>query len=104
MSEDARQKAHSDYGKNVAQAYERARAKVNDSATRVVNVSGELDALRYGAALQARTVVGLRGVGFTFDGLYFVKKVTHSIRTGEYKQRFTLQREGVGPMVPLVRP
>ena len=67
-----------------------------------VTVSGELDALRYGGALQARTVVGLRGAGFTYDGLYFVKSVTHSIRPGEYKQQFTLRREGLGTLVPLV--
>jgi hypothetical protein len=104
LSEGDREKARVSYGQTVAQAYERARSQVNDAANRVVTVSGELDALRYGGVLQARTVVGLRGVGFTYDGLYFVTSVTHSIRKGEYKQRFTLRREGVGPMLPLVRP
>jgi hypothetical protein len=104
MSDEQREKARVAYGLSVAQAYERARSQVNDAANRTVTATGELDALRYGGVLQARTVVGLRGVGFTYDGLYFVKSVTHSIRKGEYKQRFTLQREGVGPMLPLVRP
>jgi hypothetical protein len=104
MSEADREKARVAYGFSVVQAYERARAQVNDSANRVVTVSGELDALRYGSVLQARTVVGLRGAGFTYDGFYFVKSVTHSIRKGEYKQRFTMRREGVGPMSPVVRP
>jgi hypothetical protein len=104
MSDEAREKARVAYGLSVAQAMERARSQVNDGATRVVTASGELDALRYGDALQARAVVGLRGAGFTYDGLYFVKTVTHSIKKGVYKQRFTLRREGVGPIVPVVRP
>ena len=35
---------------------------------------------------------------------YDVKSVTHNIRKGEYKQRFTLSREGTGTLTPLVRP
>jgi hypothetical protein len=101
-TDEARERARVSYGRSVPQAYERARSQVNDAANRTVTVSGELDALRYGGALQARTVVGLRGAGFTYDGLYFVKSVTHSIRPGEYKQQFTLRREGLGTLVPLV--
>jgi hypothetical protein len=103
-TDEEREKARVSYGRSIPQAYERARSQVNDSANRTVTVSGELDALRYGGALQARTVVGLRGAGFTYDGLYFVKSVTHSIRRGEYKQRFTLRREGLGTLVPFVPP
>jgi hypothetical protein len=99
-----REKARVSYGESVIQAFERAASEVNDSANRVVTASGELDALSYGGALQARTVVGLRGAGFTYDGFYYVTSVSHSIRKGEYKQRFTLRREGVGPLSPLVHP
>jgi hypothetical protein len=104
MTDADRDRARVNYRARVVDAYENARSKVNDAAGRTVTASGELDALRYGGVLQARTVVGLRGVGMTFDGLYFVKAVSHSIRAGEYKQRFTLRREGVGSIVPLVRP
>lgn len=103
-TEEQREKAQISYGETVVRALANARAQVNDSASKAVTVNGELDALRYGGVLQARTVVGLRGAGHTYDGLYFVKSVNHSIRKGEYKQRFTMRREGVGPMSPVVRP
>lgn len=102
--EEERGTAREAAGLSVAQAYERARARVNDAARNAVVASGELDGLRYGAALTARSVVGLRGAGFTNDGLYFVSSVTHSIAKGSYAQRFSLKREGVGPIVPVVRP
>jgi hypothetical protein len=60
-----------------------------------VSATGTLDVTRYGRVLKARRLVGLRGVGAAFDGLYFVKSVTHSIKRGEYKQNFTLVRNGV---------
>jgi hypothetical protein len=104
MLQEAREAARTAQGESVPQAYERARSRVNDAAKDVVTASGELDALRYGAALQARSVIGLRGAGFTNDGKYFVKSVTHSIAKGQYKQQFTLRREGIGSIVPLVRP
>ena len=66
--------------------------------------SGRLDAVRYGHVLRARSLVGVRGVGLTYDGLYYVKQVTHSIRRGEYKQSFSLSREGLRSTVPLLRP
>jgi hypothetical protein len=68
----------------------------------VVKITGELDTLRYGDILQLRGIVGLRGVGYTYDGLYYVKSVTHSIRKGEYKQSFTITREGLGTTTQLV--
>ena len=42
--------------------------------------------LRYGRVLQARRLVGVRGAGMAFDGLYYVQSVTHTIKRGEYKQ------------------
>jgi hypothetical protein len=90
-------------GMNTAQAYAEARSMVNAAADRVVTATGELDALRYGHILKPHGVVGLRGAGRTYDGLYYVKSVTHTIRKGDYKQRFTLSREGVGALTPIVR-
>lgn len=69
-----------------------------------VTATGELDGVRYGQALRARQLVGVRGVGINYDGNYYVKQVTHHIRSGEYKQSFTLTREGLGALTPLVRP
>jgi hypothetical protein len=67
-----------------------------------VSATGSLDVLRYGHLLKARQLVGVRGVGMAFDGLYFVKKVTHDIKQGEYKESFTLSRSGLISTLPRV--
>jgi hypothetical protein len=69
-----------------------ARASKNADA---VSATGSLNVLRYGRVLKARKLVGLRGVGTVFDGLYYVKSVTHHLRRGEYKQDFELTRNGL---------
>lgn len=56
---------------------------------------GSLDVIRYGQVLQARRLVGVRGAGPAFDGLHYVKRVTHKIKRGEYKQSFSLVRNGL---------
>jgi hypothetical protein len=48
--------------------------------------------------------VGVRGAGPAFDGLYYVKSVTHRIKRGEYKQSFKLSRNGLVSTVPTVWP
>jgi hypothetical protein len=73
-------------------------AKSND----VVQGKGTLNVLRYGRVLKARQLVGVRGVGVAFDGLYFVKAVTHTIKRGDYKQEFTLVRNGLVSTLPVV--
>ncbi|HZT57820.1 MAG TPA: hypothetical protein VFA21_04255 [Pyrinomonadaceae bacterium] len=60
-----------------------------------VSGTGSLDVLRYGRVLKARKLVGVRGVGMAYDGLYYVKSVTHNIKRGEYKQTFELTRNGL---------
>jgi hypothetical protein len=60
-----------------------------------VTATGSLDVMRYGAVLKARRLVGLRGVGDAFDGLYYVRSVTSKIKRGEFKQDFTLSRNGL---------
>ncbi len=67
-----------------------------------VFASGNLDVLRYGRPLKSRKLVGVRGAGPAFDGLYYVKSVTHSIKPGEYKQSFQLARNGLLSTVPKV--
>lgn len=71
-------------------------------ASDAVTGSGTLDVLRYGRVLKARQLVGVRGAGLAFDGLYYVKSVTHTIKRGEYKQGFTLVRNGLISTVPNV--
>ncbi|MEM8961945.1 MAG: hypothetical protein AAGD38_10715 [Acidobacteriota bacterium] len=99
-----RTKVFRDSGVSTMRAFGRAQAETDMASDQVVTATGELDALKYGDLLRARGLVGLRGVGFTHDGWYYVKSVTHSIRTGEYSQGFTLTREGVGSTTPFVRP
>lgn len=67
-----------------------------------VRGTGTLDVLRYGNILKSRQLVGVRGVGMAFDGLYYVESVTHNIKRGEYKQNFTLSRNGLVSTVPRV--
>ena len=67
-----------------------------------VTANGSLDVARYGRVLKARKLVGVRGAGSAFDGLYFVSSVTHSIRRGEYKQNFSLTRNGLVSTTPRV--
>ena len=57
--------------------------------------TGRLDVGRYGRLLKSRQLVGVRGAGLPFDGLYYVNSVTHDIKRGEYKQSFTLARNGL---------
>jgi hypothetical protein len=60
----------------------------------VVTARGSLNVLRYGV-LKARELVGVRGAGMAFDGLYYVRSVTHNIQRGEYTQEFELSRNGL---------
>jgi len=60
-----------------------------------ITVSGSLDVMRYGHVLRNRMVVGVRGAGVAYDGLYYVNSVTHNIKRGEYKQSFQLSRDGL---------
>lgn len=68
----------------------------------VVVGTGSLDVMRYGHILKARELVGVRGAGLAFDGLYYVQSVTHTVKRGEYKQQFTLVRNGLISTLPVV--
>jgi hypothetical protein len=67
-----------------------------------VKASGSLNVLRYGRVLKARKLVGVRGAGIAFDGLYYVRRVTHRLKRGEYMQDFELSRNGLVSTVPAV--
>lgn len=67
-----------------------------------VTANGSLDVLRYGRPLKARQLVGVRGAGLPYDGLYFVQSVTSRLRRGEFKQSFTLTRNGLISITPKV--
>jgi phage protein D len=86
---------------NSAQAAQQALASAAQSADAVTG-SGQLNAVRYGSVLRARRLVDVRGVGLSYSGQYYVKQVTHRLKRGEYKQSFSLSREGRGALAPLV--
>jgi hypothetical protein len=64
--------------------------------------TGRLDVGRYGRLLKSRQLVGVRGAGLPFDGLYYVKSVSHDIKRGEYKQSFSLARNALISTFPTV--
>lgn len=64
--------------------------------------SGRLEVAKYGRLLKARALVGVRGAGVPFDGLYYVKSVTHEIERGAYKQGFELARNALVSTLPSV--
>jgi hypothetical protein len=63
---------------------------------------GSLDVAKYGRLLKSRQLVGVRGAGLPFDGLFYVDSVTHEIERGSYKQNFTLARNALISTVPRV--
>jgi hypothetical protein len=67
----------------------------SSQATDAITGQGRLDVLRYGGVLRSRELVAVRGAGLAYDGLYYVNSVTHDIKRGEYKQGFSLSRDGL---------
>lgn len=69
-----------------------------------ITATGTLDVLRYGHVLRSRMLVGVRGAGLAYDGLYYVNSVTHNIKRGQYKINFALSRDGLISNTPKVLP
>lgn len=86
---------------NPVQAVMKGLAEASKTSDAVTG-TGSLDVVRYGRILKARSLVGVRGAGHAFDGLYFVKQVKHKVKPGEYKQDFTLTRNGLISTIPKV--
>ena len=68
-----------------------------------VSASGSLDVSKYGRLLKSRGLVGVRGASAAFNGLYYVRSVTTTIKRGECKQSFELTRNGLLSTTPVVR-
>lgn len=88
--------------RNPARAAAAAQAAVA-AASEPVTAEGELESVRYGGVLRAHRLVGVRGVGRSYNGRYFVRRVTHRIQRGVYTQTFKLSREGTGALSPVER-
>ncbi|MCY1279758.1 hypothetical protein D9M69_248460 [compost metagenome] len=76
-----------------------AEAKKSQDA---VTASGSLDVLRYGRVLRPRRLVGVRGAGVAYDGLYYVSSVTSTLARGKFTQSFNLTRNGLISITPTV--
>jgi hypothetical protein len=87
--------------RNPAQALMAAFSRAARSSD-AVSATGTLDVTRYGRLLKSRRVVGVRGAGTAFDGLYYVRSVTHKLKRGEFKQQFSLVRNGLVSITPRV--
>ncbi len=88
-------------GLNPIQALSRGISEASGSSDSVT-INGSLDVTRYGHVLKSRGLVGLRGAGLAFNGLYYVSRVSHKIERGKYTQDFSLVRNGLIPTVPVV--
>jgi hypothetical protein len=86
---------------NPMQAISRGLAEAKKSQDSVT-ASGELNVLRYGRMLKPRGLVGVRGAGIAYDGLYFVESVTSTLSRGAFKQQFRLTRNGLISITPKV--
>ncbi len=75
---------------------------VASSSSNAVTGSGALNVVKYGHILNARELVGVRGVGEAYNGLYYVQSVTHNIKKGDYTQNFTLTRNGLVSTLPRI--
>lgn len=82
-------------------AFSEAQAEVDRSVDAVI-AEGKLDGARYGGLLRPRGLVGVRGAGWSYDGLWYVREVKHELSPGGYRAGFTLARDGHGSTVPAV--
>jgi hypothetical protein len=80
----------------------RAIGRMLKGSNNAITASGTLNVLRYGHVLRSRMLVGVRGAGLAYDGLYYVDSVTHDLKRGEYKQNFQLSRDGLISNTPKV--
>ena len=90
-----------DAGLDPGTANVRAQAHADLSADAVVSVRCEVSPLEVGRVLQAPDIVGLRGTGGDYDGLYYLKSASHQISLyseaqWNYTQTLVLTREGAG--------
>lgn len=68
-----------------------------------VTAEGEVEITSYGRVLRPRRRIVVRGAGYTYDGYYRIRRVSHHFGRGQYVQRFSLSREGLGAHPDLYR-
>jgi hypothetical protein len=88
---------------NAGQAATSAVAALTN-APDAITAEGKVDTIRYGSILRARKLVGVRGVGRSYDGFYYVQRVSTTVEPGQCAQSFSISREGTGALLPVVIP
>ena len=86
-----------------------AQGCTNVSTDNVVSGTIEVDPLRLGTIVHAPGVVGVRGAGSSYDGLFYLRSATHRISLGadgtwNYRESLTVAREGLGSTVSALAP
>ncbi|MGB8508485.1 MAG: contractile injection system protein, VgrG/Pvc8 family [Pyrinomonadaceae bacterium] len=66
-----------------------------DEAEWLIEGQGEINTIVYGAILETRKLVPIKGVGEAFSGLYYVTNVRHVFNVGGYTQHFTARRNAL---------
>jgi hypothetical protein len=89
-------------GEAIEHTLKKVLGRLLKGSANAVTASGSLDVLRYGHVLRSRMLVGVRGAGIAYDGLYYVDSVTHRIQRGEFKQNFQLSRDGLISNTPRI--
>lgn len=60
-----------------------------------VTASGSVDLVRYGRPIDARSLIFVRGASRAYDGLWYVRSVSHTLGRGSWRQTFQLSRDGL---------
>lgn len=68
-----------------------------DEAEWLIEASGEVESVLYGAVLRTRSLLPIKGVGEVFSGSYYVTHVKHSFQSDNYKQQFKARRNALAP-------
>jgi hypothetical protein len=84
-----------------------AQSRTDVSTDDVVSVSCSFAPAKLGTVVNAPGVVGVRGTGQSYDGLYYLKSATHQISLladagWDYTQQLTMSREGTGTTTPVL--
>jgi hypothetical protein len=88
-------------------AMAQAQSRTDVSTDSVVTVNCSFAPARLGTVVNAPGVVGVRGTGRAYDGLYYLKSATHQISLlagagWDYTQQLTMTREGTGTTTPVL--
>lgn len=80
---------------NPAELFRQNQAIV-DRSSRALAATGTVDSISYGRVLRPGLPVLVRGAGRAYSGVWYVTRVSHSISTGAWTQRFTATRNALG--------